>query len=78
MEIPLTPELGNIIHSQIQSGRFSSSAEVVGEGLRLLEIREAKLAWLRNEIEAGMNSPMSSGDEAMERIRSGLRDKYGI
>jgi antitoxin ParD1/3/4 len=49
--VNLTHHFDSFIDSGISSGRFSNASEVVREGLRLLEQREAedraKLAWLR-------------------------------
>ena len=55
---------GNIseqfIKSQIQQGRCTSASEVIHDGLRPLEVREqlrsAKLAALRSDIQQGINS----------------------
>jgi antitoxin ParD1/3/4 len=50
--VNLTDHFDSFIDSGISSGRFSNASEVVREGLRLLEQREAedqaKLQWLRS------------------------------
>lgn len=44
------------IARQIKSGRYGSASEVVREGLRILEDREAKLATLRAALVEGEQS----------------------
>ncbi len=50
--VNLTDHFDNFIDSRIGSGHFSNASEVVREGLRLLEQRDAedraKLTWLRS------------------------------
>ena len=50
--VDLTHHFEEFIENGITSGRFSNASEVVREGLRLLEQRQAeeraKLDWLRN------------------------------
>ena len=55
--IALTPHLDRFVQSKIESGRYQSASEVVREGLRLLEEREAdrqnSIAKLRQDIDVG-------------------------
>ena len=50
--VNLTEHFDSFIESGVSSGRFSNASEVVREGLRLLEQRDAedraKLEWLRS------------------------------
>jgi antitoxin ParD1/3/4 len=58
MNVSLTPELEQLVHQKVQSGRYLSASEVVREGLRLLEerdqLRELKLDELRKFIAIGI------------------------
>lgn len=53
--VNLTPHLDAFVETGITSGRFSNASEIVREGLRLLEQREAedqaRIQWLRNATE---------------------------
>ena len=50
--VNLTEHLDSFVETGVRSGRFGNASEVVREGLRLLEQREAedqaKLEWLRS------------------------------
>jgi antitoxin ParD1/3/4 len=58
MNVSLTPELEQYVHSKIKSGRYLSASEVVREALRLLEerdqLRTIRLETLRKEIAIGI------------------------
>ena len=43
MNVSLTDKLENFVNQLVEQGRYRSASEVVREGLRLLEIREAQL-----------------------------------
>lgn len=45
----------SFIDSQLDSGRFSSTSEVIRAGLRLLENNESKLEALRNHLKISEN-----------------------
>jgi antitoxin ParD1/3/4 len=54
MSITLTPEQEAVINQKLQSGRYTSAADVLDEGLRLLEeaeMQQPKLEKLRAEID---------------------------
>jgi antitoxin ParD1/3/4 len=56
----LTKHLDTYIASRIEDGHYSNASEVVREGLRLLEQREAedraKIAWLRSATQEGIDA----------------------
>ncbi len=66
------------IESQIQSGRFKDANDVVREGLRLLEDRQAdaraKTDALRAEIQKGMEGPFISLDDAIAEVKRRIEE----
>lgn len=51
----------------VESGRYGSASEVVREGLRLVEEREAKLTALREMIQASIAEGGDYSDEEIGR-----------
>ena len=62
MNVSLGNRWEKFVEATIRQGRYSSASEVVREGLRLVEEREAKLAALRDTLEASI----SAGGEVSE------------
>lgn len=60
LNVSLTPDLERFIQETLSSGRYQSASEVVRTALRLLQERElrrqARLDWLRQEIQQGLSS----------------------
>lgn len=72
--VNLTKHHESFIEERVRSGRFSSASEVVREGLRLLEQKEAedlaKLQWLRratkqafSQLDRGEGISLSSAQD---------------
>jgi antitoxin ParD1/3/4 len=62
--IDLPPHLLTFVQGQIAEGHYGTPSEVVQAGLRLLEVREAKLEQLRDAlIEGEQSGPARSFDE---------------
>ena len=53
--ISLGEHFESFINSQLGSGRFNSTSEVIRAGLRLLENNESKLEILRNHLKISEN-----------------------
>jgi antitoxin ParD1/3/4 len=81
MNVSLTPELEQLVHEKVKSGRYLSASEVVREALRLLEerdrIRETRLEALRKEIavgiEQGNKGEIIDGAEVFRELREDIR-----
>ena len=57
MNVSLTSELAAYVKEKVNSGRYTSSSEVVREALRLMEQQEQeKLAWLHHAFKDGVAS----------------------
>lgn len=54
--VTIGPQLDAFVGKLVESGRFSSTSEVVRAALRLLEQQENQLAALRQAVEAGERS----------------------
>jgi len=76
----LSEQFDRFIAAGIEEGRYSNASEVVREGLRLLQQREAehqaKIEWLRGATQAGIDSldrgegkSFASMDEVADHIR---------
>ena len=51
MNVSLTDKLEEFVNRLVEQGRYRSASEVVREGLRLLEIREAQLTQKPDALE---------------------------
>lgn len=60
MNVSLTPELGELVHQKVQTGRYTSASEVVREALRLMEERDRLDAWRKDEIRAQIAAGLAS------------------
>jgi antitoxin ParD1/3/4 len=80
MNVHLTPELEQIVHSKVESGNYSSASEVVREALRLMNERDQLKAIQREEfqkkISAGLESARTGrlldGEEVFARLEAEL------
>ena len=63
MNVSLTPQLEQLVHDKVKSGRYLSASEVVREGLRLLEERDR----LHNLHLAELQQKLTLGVEQADR-----------
>ena len=87
MQISLTPRMDQWVSEKVGSGLYSSSNEVILEGLRLLmrqeEQRQAMIEDLRKEILVGVRQ-LDSGKAVVfdpslvENVREKGRDRLGL
>lgn len=66
MTITLTPEMEHLVQSKVQSGLFGSPADVVYEGLLLLEQEETRFDELKNEIRVGVQQAENGQVQAFD------------
>lgn len=80
MNVNLTPELEQIVHRKVESGRYNSASEVVREAVRLMadrdQLRSLHLEEIRNKIAAGVSSAragrVTDGAAFMARMEAEL------
>ena len=83
--MPISADLGsyleNVVTKLVSEGRFNSKSEVLREGVRLVQEREARLAALDASLargiadaDAGRTIPLDEGFDRL-RVRLALADK---
>ncbi|PJN93212.1 type II toxin-antitoxin system ParD family antitoxin [Amaricoccus sp. HAR-UPW-R2A-40] len=72
MNVSIGKRWEEFVEGVVQDGRYGSASEVVREGLRLVEEREAKLAALRQTIEASI---AEGGARSQEEVGAVLSTK---
>ena len=66
MNISIGERWEKFVEKSVADGHYGSASEVVQEGLRLVEEREAKLATLRREIDEAIAEGGGVSDEELE------------
>ena len=67
------------IKEQLNAGRYKNASEIVREGLRLVEEREAKLHALRNHINSAISLGGShTADDVMADVDKHLASLEGV
>jgi antitoxin ParD1/3/4 len=76
MNVSVGARWEGFVEEAVRSGRYGSASEVVREGLRLVEEREARLRALRATLEASIAAGGEVGDaeldEALEQTDTRL------
>jgi len=76
--VTLSDHFAGFINTLVESGRYGSASEVLREGLRLVEAREAKLDALRQAlIEGEQSGPPTPLDieEIIAEAKNELRER---
>ncbi len=72
--VDLGPQLESYVASLLEKGRYNSKSEVLREGVRLVQEREARLAALDAGIARGLADAeagrVSSADEVFDRLEA--------
>jgi antitoxin ParD1/3/4 len=66
MNVSIGSRWEDFVDGVVKAGRYGSASEVVREGLRLVEEREAKLHWLRAKIGASLAEEGEFSDEDVD------------
>ncbi len=79
MHVTLTPEFEQLVARKVESGRYHSAAEVVHEGLRLLEeqdrLQEMRRDDLRREVARGVEQADRGELVPSETVFQTLRER---
>lgn len=70
MNVSLGERWENFVAQAVEEGRYGSASEIVREGLRLVEEREAKLAALRQTLDAAIER---GGSHTDEEVRAAIK-----
>ncbi|HVA68631.1 MAG TPA: type II toxin-antitoxin system ParD family antitoxin [Candidatus Binataceae bacterium] len=62
ISVSLTPELVDLIRAKVESGRYTSTSEVVREALRLLESSDRRAAERLKAMRRAWKEGIQSGD----------------
>jgi antitoxin ParD1/3/4 len=77
--MPFSVDLGNKLESFVErlvkSGRYNSKSEVLREGIRLVQEREARLATLQASLTRGLADAEAGRVTPAERVFAELRAK---
>ena len=71
MNVSLGERWEGFVASIVEQGRYGSASEVVREGLRLVEEREAKLKSLRATLDASIERGGSHSDQDLNAALDG-------
>lgn len=81
ISISLTPELLGLVKAKVQTGRYTSTSEVVREALRLLERTDRLEAERSEELRRSWQQGVNSGDAGeldFAALREEARRKLAI
>ena len=67
MNVSIGSRWEKFVDSLVEAGRYSSASEIMREGLRLVEEREAKLAALRETLNASIEA---GGAHTSDEVRA--------
>lgn len=72
----LGQQLETFVAKMVESGRYNSKSEVLREGVRLVQDREARLAALDASVARGMADADAGRSEPAEAVFDRLEKKY--
>lgn len=78
--MPISADLGEtleaVVNDLVANGRYNSKSEVLREGVRLVQEREAALRRLDQAIDAGLADVAAGRMRAAEEVFAELRARY--
>lgn len=78
--MPISADLGEkleaVVNDLVANGRYNSKSEVLREGVRLVQEREAALVELMREIQKGVDDFEAGRSYPAEEVFAELRAKY--
>lgn len=74
--VELDSQLEDVVTGLVRSGRFASEREVLREGLRLIEERDAQLAQLDAAVESGVADADAARSKPLDEVFERLDAKY--
>lgn len=72
----LGPNLEAVVEDLVKNGRYNSKSEVLREGVRLVQEREAELAELNASLDRGIADIKAGRTRPAEEVFAELRAKY--
>jgi antitoxin ParD1/3/4 len=78
MNVSIGERWENFVEGALKTGRYGSASEIVREGLRLVEEREAKLQALRDTLNASIARGGSRSDEDVGASIDAALDEWEI
>jgi antitoxin ParD1/3/4 len=72
MNVSIGTHWEQFVDGLVKSGRYGTASEVVRDGLRLVEAREAKFKALKDEIDASI---AEGGSYTADEVRQYLREQ---
>ena len=76
MSVDLGERLEAFVNDLVASGRYNSKSEVLREGLRLVQDREARLAAFEAEIQRGLADADAGRTKPADQVFERLEAKY--
>ena len=73
----LGPQLESFVTKLVEAGRYNSKSEVLREGIRLIQEREARLAVLDQALARGLAEAEAGLTRPAEEVLARLEARYG-
>jgi antitoxin ParD1/3/4 len=78
ISVDLSPTLEKVVAELVGSGRYGSKSEVLREGVRLVQEREAKLQKLKAELKIGLDELDAGLGLDADEVFDALEAKFAV